>query len=140
MMGRILRVLVLIGALAVLLTEAWRQLGSPYQATVVLLSAEPISEVRIRIDKDPHIRSFEQRPHSDVFHAWDVTLIGPGPDMELSWVGPDGRRHSHVERLFHTDYTPRCVHIVRIDALGDIMRIGNLGYSTLPRMIEAVCR
>jgi len=115
---------------------------SPYQATFVIVSDAEISEVQLEYEGRPVNRAFFSFPVDRVF-AWDTTLAPgarPRPFVEVTWRGPDGRRHRVYEIAVHEDLeAPRCVHILRVDAAGNPVPTGRMNGSH-PDLVESLCR
>ncbi len=116
---------------------------SPYQATFVIVSDAEISEVQLEYQGRPVNRAFFSFPVDRAF-AWDTTLAPgarPFPFVEVTWRGPDGRRHRVYQIAVHEEYDkPRCIHLLRLDGAGDPVPTGRVHYSGEPELIESRCR
>jgi hypothetical protein len=112
-----------------------------YAASFVLVSEAEISEAGLNFERQPVTQAFQSRAFDRLF-AWDTVLapgIRPRPFVEVTWRGPDGRRHAVRQVVVHEDDAPRCIHVLRLDATAEPAPAGLLPNGA-PLLIESLCR
>lgn len=112
-----------------------------YAASFILLSGVEISDARLSLEGQPASQPFQSQTVDRAF-AWDVVLARgtrPRPWVEVSWLGPDGRRRSARQVVVHEDAAPRCIHILRLGPSAEPVSVGPLPNGT-PSVIESLCR
>lgn len=111
---------------------------SRLRASIVLLAESDISEVELTFDRYRWLETFAVRPSSPRMFAWDGVL-GEGPQLRLTWRGPDGRQHTVEERVLQESYEPRCIHIIRLNAAAEAIMVDR-SYGDRPLFVDTLCR
>jgi hypothetical protein len=127
--------------LAIGLAFAYVRLSATFPATIVILSDVEISDAGIVLGGNPPVQRLGMARSRSRFIAWDVDLAdgsGMFSPIILSWKGPDGLARRLEAELVHPDKLPRCVHVLRLDANADPMRIFPPGQPD--DRINAACR
>jgi len=111
---------------------------SRLRASIVLLAESDISEVELSFDRYRWLEKFEVRPSSPRMFAWDGVL-SPGPQLQMTWRGPDGRQHRVEETVLQQSYEPRCIHIIRLNAAAEAIMV-NRSYGGRSLFVDTLCR
>jgi len=109
------RVLAVASVLMLGFLAAWWWVVTPgYEASLVIVSDVPISDVEVEYDGKRLPPPFPSLGPSRL-HAWDQLLpISAYPTLSVTWTRPDGTRDGLEQRMHH-EYEPRCVFVLRLD-------------------------
>lgn len=111
---------------------------SRLQASIVLLAESEISEVELSFDRYRSLETFAGQPTGERMFAWDGVLA-EGPQLRMTWRGPDGRQHKVEERVLQQSYEPRCIHIIRLNAEAEPILVRQF-YDGSPAFVDTACR